>query len=239
MGDFSGKNIVVVGGSSGIGLELTRRLIAGKAGVTVWSRSEPAELESGAYTHSVVDVGKPIAEQDPQSPETLHGLVYCPGSITLGSFSRLGEEQFLADFQLNLLGAVRVLKHCLRSFHRDGASVVMFSTVAVQTGLAFHASIAAAKGAVEALVRSLAAEFAQKRLRFNAIALSLTDTPLASALLSTEDKRAKADQRHPLGRVGTPSDPAAVAELLLSGDSSWITGQVIAVDGGFSSLRLL
>jgi len=239
MKDFSGKNILVVGGSSGIGLELTRRLIAGKAAVAVWSRSEPAGLESGAYTHSALDVGKPIAEQDPRSPETLHGLAYCPGSITLGSFSRLGEEQFLADFQLNLLGAVRVLKHCLRFFDRDGASVVMFSTVAVQTGLAFHASIAAAKGAVEALVRSLAAEFAQKRLRFNAIALSLTDTPLASALLSTEDKRAKADQRHPLGRVGTPSDPAAVAEFLLSGDSSWITGQVIAVDGGFSSLRLL
>jgi len=239
MDDFAGKNVLIVGGSSGIGLELARRLIARKAGVTVWSRSVPEVLESGAYAHSVVDVEQSIAEQDPRSPENLHGLVYCPGSITLGSFSRLSEEQFLADFQLNLLGAVRVLKHCLRSFDRDGASVVMFSTVAVQTGLAFHASIAAAKGAVEALVRSLAAEFAQKQVRFNAVALSLTDTPLASVLLSTEDKRSKADQRHPLGRVGTPSDPAAAAEFLLSGDSSWITGQVLSVDGGFSSLRFL
>jgi 3-oxoacyl-[acyl-carrier protein] reductase len=239
MNDFSGRNILVVGGSSGIGLELTRRLIEGKAEVTVWSRTEPVGLKPPAYTHRAVDVGRPIADQDAQSPESLHGLIYCPGSITLGSFSRLTEDQFLADFQLNLLGAVRVLQHCLRSFDRDGASVVMFSTVAVQTGLAFHASIAAAKGAVEALVRSLAAEFAQKRIRFNAIALSLTDTPLAAALLSTEDKRAKADQRHPLGRVGTPSDPASAAEFLLSSDSSWITGQVLPVDGGFSSLRLL
>jgi NAD(P)-dependent dehydrogenase (short-subunit alcohol dehydrogenase family) len=187
----------------------------------------------------VVDVGWPIAEQEPRSPESLHGLVYCPGSITLGSFSRLMEEQFLADFQLNLLGAVRVLKHRLRSFDSAGASVVMFSTVAVRTGLAFHASIAAAKGAVEALVRSLAAEFAQKRIRFNAIAPSLADTPKASALLSTPEKRSKADGRHPLGRVGTPSDLAGAAEFLLSSDSSWITGQILSVDGGYSSLRLL
>ncbi len=239
MSVFSGKEILLVGGSSGIGLELARRLIAGRAGITIWSRTEPTEMGSTGYTHSVVDVGQPIDEQDPQIPETLHGLVYCPGSITLGSFSRITEEQFLADFQINLLGAVRVLQHCLRSFDSSGASVVMFSTVAVQTGLAFHASIATAKGAVEALVRSLAAEYAQKRIRFNAIALSLTDTPMASALLSTPDKRSKADQRHPLGRVGSPSDPAAAAEFLLSPDSSWITGQVLPVDGGFSSVRLL
>jgi NAD(P)-dependent dehydrogenase (short-subunit alcohol dehydrogenase family) len=239
MSDFSGKNILVVGGSSGIGLELSRRLIAGNAAVTVWSRSEPAELDPSTYMHSVVDVAQPLDEQEPTSPESLHGLAYCPGSITLGSFSRLTDEQFLADFQLNLLGAVRVLKACLRSFDSEGASVVMFSTVAVRTGLAFHASIAAAKGAVEALIRSLAAEFAQKRIRFNAVAPSLTDTPLAAALLSTPDKRSKADGRHPLGRVGAPADVAGAAEFLLSADSSWMTGQVLSVDGGYSSLRLL
>jgi NAD(P)-dependent dehydrogenase (short-subunit alcohol dehydrogenase family) len=180
MNDFSGRNILVVGGSSGIGFELTRRLIEGKAGATVWSRTAPAGLEPSVYTHSVVDVGQPIDEQDPQSPETLLGLVYCPGSITLGSFFRIPEEQLLADFQINLLGAVRVLQHC-----------------------------------------------------------PLTDTPMASALLSTPDKRSKAHQRHPLGRVGSPSDPAAAAEFLLSPDSSWVTGQVLPVDGGFSSVRLL
>jgi NAD(P)-dependent dehydrogenase (short-subunit alcohol dehydrogenase family) len=180
MSVFSGKEILFVGGSSGIGLELVRRLIAGRAGVTIWSRTEPTEMGSTGYTHSVVDVGQPIDEQDPQSPETLLGLVYCPGSITLGSFFRIPEEQLLADFQINLLGAVRVLQHC-----------------------------------------------------------PLTDTPMASALLSTPDKRSKADQRHPLGRVGSPSDPAAAAEFLLSPDSSWVTGQVLPVDGGFSSVRLL
>jgi NAD(P)-dependent dehydrogenase (short-subunit alcohol dehydrogenase family) len=239
MSNFSGKNILIVGGSSGIGLELARRLIAKEAIVTIWSRSQPIELDSGSYSYSTVDVRRPINEQNPQSPESLHGLVYCPGSITLGAFSRLREEQFLADFELNLLGAVRVLQHCLRFFISSGASVVMFSTVAVRMGFSFHASIATAKGGVEALVRSLAAEFAPKRIRFNALAPSLTDTSLAGALLSTEDKRSKADQRHPLGRIGTPADLAASAEFLLSDDSSWITGQVLSVDGGYSSLRLI
>ena len=239
MKDLSGKNILIVGGSSGIGLELARRLIAADATVTIWSRSQPTGLEPGSYTYFAVDVRRPIGEQNPHSPESLYGLVYCPGSITLGSFSRLREEQFLSDFELNLLGAVRVLQYCLRSFLPSGASVVMFSTVAVRTGLSFHASIAAAKGGVEALVRSLAAEFAPKRIRFNALAPSLTDTPLAGALLSTEDKRSKAYQRHPLGRIGTPADLAASAEFLLSDDSAWITGQVLSVDGGYSSLRLL
>jgi NAD(P)-dependent dehydrogenase (short-subunit alcohol dehydrogenase family) len=239
MTDFSGKNILIAGGSSGVGLELARRIARGSGELSIWSRSAPTELAADSYTHSVVDVSRPIAEQEPQVPDPIHGLAYCPGSITLGSFSRLSEEQFLSDFQLNLLGAVRVLKHCLPAFAPEGASVVMFSTVAVQTGFAFHASIASAKGAVEALVRSLAAEYTSKRIRFNAVAPSLTDTPLAAALLSSEDKRAKAGQRHPLGRVGTAADPAAAAEFLLSADSSWVTGQVLAVDGGYSSLRLV
>jgi 3-oxoacyl-[acyl-carrier protein] reductase len=239
MAELSGKNILVVGGSSGIGLELARRLVAGRAQVTIWSRRDPAGQVPGSYTHSPIDVGRAIGEQDPRLPESLNGLAYCPGSITLGSFSRLTEEQFLADYNLNLLGAVRVLKHCLRSFDNSGASVVLFSTVAVRTGFALHSSIATAKGAVEALVRSLAAEFASKRIRFNALAPSLTDTPLAASLLSTEDKRSKAGLRNPLGRVGVPADLAAAAEFLLSDDSSWITGQVLAVDGGDSSLRLL
>jgi NAD(P)-dependent dehydrogenase (short-subunit alcohol dehydrogenase family) len=110
--------------------------------------------------------------------------------------------------------------------------------VAVQLGLTFHASVAAAKGAVEGLVRALAAELAPKRIRVNAVAPSLTDTPLTAGLLSTAEKRSKADQRHPLGRIGTPGDLASAVEFLLSDRSGWITGQILAVDGGYGSLRL-
>lgn len=239
MATMSGKNVLLVGGSSGIGLELARRLLEAGAALTIWSRRLPGDLQPGGFAHSVVDVRLPIGEQSPAVPQPLHGLAYCPGSITLGSFVRLTEQQFLSDFDVNLLGAVRVLKHCLGSFDKSGASVVLFSTVAVRTGFALHASVASAKGAVEGLVRSLAAEFAARRIRFNALAPSLTETPLAALLLSTEDKRARAAQRNPLGRIGTAGDLAAAAEFLLGEDSGWITGQVLPVDGGDSALRIL
>jgi NAD(P)-dependent dehydrogenase (short-subunit alcohol dehydrogenase family) len=170
-------------------------------------------------------------------PETLQGLVYCPGSIRLQPFSRLRDEDFRADFELNLLGAVRVLRAalpCLKA--ADRASVVLFSTVAVTTGMPMHASIAAAKGAVEGLTRSLAAELAPG-IRVNAIAPSLTETPLAAGLLRTERQRAAAAERHPLGRIGQPSDLAAAARFLLSDEAGWVTGQVLHVDGGMGGLR--
>jgi NAD(P)-dependent dehydrogenase (short-subunit alcohol dehydrogenase family) len=120
-----------------------------------------------------------------------------------------------------------------------GASIVLFSTVAVKTGMSYHASIAAAKGALEGLGRSLAAELASKNIRVNLIALSLTDTPLAENLLNTEGKRESSNKRHPLGRVGNPKEIASMARFLLSEDSNWITGQVIGVDGGISTLKPL
>ena len=111
---------------------------------------------------------------------------------------------------------------------------MLFSTVAVQTGMAFHASIAAAKGAVEGLTRSLAAEFAPK-IRVNAVAPSLTNTPLAEKLLNAEAKLKSAEERHPLKKIGTPTDIANAVQYLL--EANWVTGQIISVDGGMSALR--
>jgi 3-oxoacyl-[acyl-carrier protein] reductase len=160
-------------------------------------------------------------------------------TIVLKPFQRLTVENFLEDFNINFLGAVKVIQSCLDRLKKasDGASIVLFSTVAVKAGMAFHASVASAKGAVEGLTRSLAAEFAP-RIRVNAIAPSLTDTPLAQNLLSSAERRQASAERHPLKRIGSPRDIAQLAAHLLSDSGSWITGQIIHVDGGMGSLRM-
>jgi NAD(P)-dependent dehydrogenase (short-subunit alcohol dehydrogenase family) len=231
------KNFVVVGGSSGIGFELTRRLIDDGHRVSVLSRSPGQLTELPGIRHVPFDATQDEFPSDELS-EKLSGLAYCPGSIRLRPFTRLTAEEFLEDYRINLLGAVAVIKGCLNSLKKADptAAIVLFSTVAVGTGMPFHASIASAKGAVEGLTRSLAAELAP-RIRVNAIAPSLTDTPLAEALLADDGKRKAAADRHPLKRTGTPRELADIAHFLLSDSASWITGQIISVDGGMGAVR--
>lgn len=237
MNNFTDKNFLVVGGSSGIGWATVKALAAAGAAVTIWSRSRPEPDEGVPFAHTVVDVTFPLEEQGVSAPASLDGLVYAPGNINLGSFRQLKPETYVDDFNLNVVGAVRVLQAVQGALVAgEGASVVMFSTVAVGVGMQFHASVAAAKGALEGLSRSLAAEYAAKGVRFNVVAPSLTDTPLAARLLSNEKKREASAQRHPLGRVGTPEDIAAAALFLLDPGNSWITGQTIGVDGGLSRI---
>lgn len=232
-------SFVVAGGSRGIGLAIVRHLAAGAARVDVWSRGVDELVPQGAVRHLPCDLADPAAAL-PEPPEAIDGAVYCPGTITLKSFRSLDEADFRHDLEVNLLGAVRFLKACQpRLGGRDGrpASVVLFSTVAVAQGMPMHASIAAAKGAVEGLVRSLAAEWAP-RVRVNAVAPALTDTSLAARLLSSPEKREAMAARYPLKRVGSADDAAALACFLLSESSGWITGQVVGVDGGLSTLRV-
>ncbi|MBR9987557.1 MAG: SDR family oxidoreductase [Desulfosarcina sp.] len=234
---MSTTSFVVVGGTSGIGLDITRRLAANGCPVVVISRSGDRGADLPGVTHLPVDVTRD--EIDAGSlPDRIQGLAYCPGSIRLRPFHRLMEADFLDDWQINFLGAVKAIQTCLPGLKKaeNPSSIVLFSTVAVGTGMPFHASIASAKGALEGLTRSLAAEFAPK-IRVNAIAPSLTDTRLAKTLLSDDGKRSAAADRHPLKRFGNPGDIAAAATFLLEDSSSWVTGQVIAVDGGMGALR--
>jgi NAD(P)-dependent dehydrogenase (short-subunit alcohol dehydrogenase family) len=139
---------------------------------------------------------------------------------------------------VNVLGAVEVLQAVMSRLKKaNGASVVLYSTVAVKVGMGFHASIAVAKGAIEGLAKSLAAEWAPANIRVNVVAPSLTDTPLAQNLLATDEKKDAAGKRHPIARVGTAADMAAASLFLLSPESSWVTGQVLGVDGGMGSLK--
>ena len=144
----------------------------------------------------------------------------------------------MKDLEINFMGMIRCIHGILPKLSAsETPSVVLFSTVAVKVGMPFHTSIAAAKGAVEGFAKSLAAEYAPK-LRVNVIAPSLTDTPLAGKLLSSDEKKEKMGQRHPLKRVGTTEDIASTAAFLLKDDSSWITGQILGVDGGMSTLNV-
>ncbi|MEM9479700.1 MAG: SDR family oxidoreductase [Verrucomicrobiota bacterium] len=196
----------------------------------------PSEVTSAA-SHIAFDADSDSPVEG--LPDEIHGLVYCPGTINLKPFHRIKEEEFLHDYYVNFLGAVRVLQAALPGMKKAGnSSVVLFSTVAVGTGLGFHASIASAKGAVEGLVRSLACEWSP-RIRVNGVAPSLTDTPLAATLLGSEDKREVSEARHPLKRIGTAQEVAALAELLLSDNAASVTGQMLRPDGGLSSLRPL
>ena len=225
-------NYIVFGGSRGIGSVVVDGLVS--QGHSVWSVSRSGKAAAGALGIAWDAVSD---EVPPGLPSEIHGVVYAPGSINLKPFRGLKLDEFRADFELNAMGAVKALQACLPAMKTAGkASVVLFSTVAVQTGMPFHASIAMAKGAIEGLTRSLAAEWAPL-IRVNAIAPSLVNTDLAARLLSTPEKVEASGKRHPLQRVGEPQDIASAVEFLLGAGSDWMTGQILAIDGGMGSLR--
>jgi NAD(P)-dependent dehydrogenase (short-subunit alcohol dehydrogenase family) len=232
------ETYVLVGATSGIGQRVATRLAETDAAVyAVSRRGDELEAPPGVK-HASCDV----LNDEPTFPAIdgpVDGLAYFPGTITLKPFHLLRRRDYLHDIEVNYLGAVKTLQHFLPQVKKSGsASIVLMSTVAVQTGLPFHASIAGAKGAIEGLTRTLAAELAP-RVRVNAVAPSLTDTPLAQSLLTQPAKREAAAKRHPLQRVGTVDDIASAVCFLLTEQSSWITGQVLSVDGGMSRTRML
>ncbi|MBN1302618.1 MAG: SDR family oxidoreductase [Melioribacteraceae bacterium] len=231
------KTYLIIGGTSGIGLESTK-LLSKSDRVIVISR-EKRNLESISNIEFYqADIRKP-AELLPKLSEQIDGLVYCPGTINLKPFKNLKTEDYQNDFEINLLGIVKVLNRYLDNLKLSGnGSIVLFSTVAVNTGMRYHASIASAKGAVEGLTRSLAAELAPD-IRVNCIAPSITKTPLAEKLINNETKLKASLDRHPLRRIGNAGDMANLVEFLLTDKSAFITGQVIHADGGISIIKNL
>jgi 3-oxoacyl-[acyl-carrier protein] reductase len=218
------KRVLIVGGNTGIGAALNKQLLAEGVETILISRNQG---------------GVDVLDDEPNFPVidgAIDALVYCPGSINLKPFRGLKISDFQHDMDVNYFGAVKTIKNYLPNLKESkDASIVLFSTVAVQKGMPFHSSIAGAKGAVEGLTRALAAELAPS-IRVNCVAPSLTDTPLAEKLLRNEKQREGAEQRHPLKAIGEAVDVAHMANFLISDKARWMSGQIIGVDGGMSSL---
>ncbi|GEP50947.1 oxidoreductase [Flavobacterium noncentrifugens] len=217
------KNILLIGGSYGIGLALAKELLYAN---NVFIASRTSENLSGLkVNHIVFDAANDTLDVT-KLPENIDGFVYLPGSINLRPFKGIKPETFAEDLQVNFINMVKVLQTILPQLSASKqASILLFSSVAVQTGMPFHTSVAAAKGAVEGFAKALAAEYAPK-FRVNVIAPSLTNTPLADKFLNNESKQEKSSERHPLKRFGEAEDIAQMAAFLLSDKSSWISGLV-------------
>tara|TARA_R110002050_G_scaffold45001_1_gene106897 strand:- start:37607 stop:38290 length:684 start_codon:yes stop_codon:yes gene_type:complete len=226
------KTVVIIGGSKGIGKAIVKTLLDSHRVINL-SRSVP-EQHHANLTHYNVD----ILSDDLPEITNMDALVYCPGSINLKPIARLSLEDFREDFEINVVGAVKAIQKYLEVLKRsERPSILLFSTVAAKLGMPYHASIATAKSGVEGLVKSLGAELAPN-IRINAIAPTVTDTQLASKLLRNEKMIENIKERHPLKKFLNPKEVAEMAEFLLSGKASSISGQIFEMDYGIVTFKI-
>ena len=218
--------ILLVGASSDIACDLYARYNNEYQFVRLSSNNDHSDIEN----FNIQDSSTYIDD------ENFDGIVYFPGTIVLKPFKQLSLETFEDDYSINVLGLVKILKF-YQSRLSDKSSLVFISTVAAKLGMPFHASISMCKSSIEALAKSLAAEWSP-HVRVNCIAPSLVETKLAKRFFRNDKQKEMMRERHPLKTTGTPEDISSAIEFLLSKKSKWITGQVMGVDGGMSTIKL-
>ena len=216
------SKILLVGGNSAIAQALQKK--------------SEKEFISLSRSEETLNLDGDLTELNDLGP--LSGMVYFPGTINLKPFTMLKEEDYLNDFNVNVLGAVKVLKKVINNLKEaEGASVVFVSSVAANLGLPYHASIAASKSALEGLAKSLASEYASAKVCFNVVAPSLTNTPMSANLLKTERQVEANQERNPMKQIGTPEQIANSINFLLDAHNNWMTGQTLPIDGGMNNLK--
>jgi NAD(P)-dependent dehydrogenase (short-subunit alcohol dehydrogenase family) len=226
------NKIVIVGGSRGIGKEIINELVNDNMIINL-SRNKP-ELTHTNLSHYNID----ILTSDLPDLEDVSSVIYCPGSINLKPIGRISLDEFREDFEINVVGAVKIIQKYLPSLKKsNNASILLFSTVATKLGMPYHSTVAASKSAIDGLVKTLGAELAPK-IRVNAIAPTITKTDLASKLLRNEKVIENMIERHPLKKILMPEEVAKMAKFLISTDASSISGQIFNLDAGIVSFKL-
>lgn len=218
--------VLLVGASSDISMSLQNNFSSNYEFINLSSNSDFSSIDN----FNILDPATYL------EIDSIDGIVYFPGSINLKPFKRLSMDEFKKDYDINVLGVLNILKF-YQSKLSIGASVVFISSVAASVGMPFHSSISMCKSSLEALARSLAAEWAPK-VRVNCVAPSLVNTKLSERFFRNEKQQEQMNSRHPLNKTGNPEDISNAIEFLLSKKSSWVTGQILNIDGGISSLKI-
>lgn len=226
------RNILIIGVHSTIAQKLYEQLSADSNNI-VYTTSR---TEFDNKNHQII---APLDDElNMESiPEELHELYYFPGSINLKPFSSLRLKHFQNDLNINVLGFVNILNQVIKPLINGNGSVVAFSSVAASIGLQYHASVSLSKGALEGFIKAMAAEYIGK-VRFNSVALSLSDTQMAERLLNSDSKKELAEERNPMNKIGEPNKIASFAKFINSNTNDWMTGETLHLDGGMKSIKV-